>query len=627
MTLQGGAGQDGAPIHALSLTGGALTGAPQIYAQSFTATFSGVIDLSHLSAATASITGRSGDDTILLSQVPASLMVNGAAGNDTLTFAAATGPVPLSADSLISIETIIGSASHADTLIGHSTGGNVFQITTPDAGTLGTLHFSSFENLTGSSSGVNQFIFAGQSTISGSINGVGNPQAVLIVDDSGLQTGQTYTITASQISVAGRTYIFQGINTIGLNLGAGNDTTATSFYTFDQNLSGGAGNNQLLVDGTTVLTSPLTKPGFGTITTTGFATAPPAAPPKITDVFLQNYVFIPTSLLAGSTQTNNYNTTSIAGALGAGGVGAVGAQIAGSVLGGGAGGTGGISSFFSGSGSAFGSLGGGGPASQNVQSQLNSGTSATTERELNLSLGGDGTVRLQNGGGLLSIDSGSGAASSSSVAQLEASMSLLAQSELSLGAIGRAEAPLTAQGGAQSIALGAPLPSPGVQQYLSRAATPWAFSTLYMALGGDGTARLEYGAGSITMEVNDRPVPPTIESSLSASISPGSFGELAHALGAQGEYHLLPEQGLALMDASGGPASSAVQAFLRAQLSVLVDAQLSLVLGGDGTCFLLPEDGIQHAALDGAQAGPFVILKLQNATTPESVMELDSALR
>jgi len=626
VALQGGAGQDGAPIHALSLTGGSLTGTPQIYAQSFTATFSGVIDLSHLSAATASITGRSGDDTILLSQVPASLTVNGAAGNDTLTFAAATGPVTLSADSLISIETIIGSASHADTLIGHSTGGNVFQITAPDAGTLGTLHFSSFENLTGSSSGVNQFIFAGQSTISGSINGVGNPQAVLIVDDSGLQTGQTYTITSSQISVAGRTYLFQGINTIGLNLGAGNDTTSTSFYTFAQNLSGGGGNNQLLVDGTTVLTSPLTKPGFGTITTTGFATSAPGAPPKITNVFLQNFTFITSSLLTDSTQTNNYNTTSIAAAFGAGGVGA---QIAGSVLGGasGAGGTSGISSFFSSGGSALGSVGGGGPVSQSLQSQMDSSTSATTERELNLSLGGDGTVRLQNGGGLLSIDSGSGAASSSSVAQLEASMSLLAQSELSLGAIGRAEAPLTAQGGAQSIALGSPLPSPGVQQYLSRAATPWAFSTLYMALGGDGTARLEYGAGSITMEVNDRPVPPTIESSLSASISPGSFGELAHALGAQGEYHLLPEQGLALMDASGGPASSAVQAFLRAQLSILVDAQLSRTLGGDGTCFLLPEDGIQHAALDGAQAGPFVILKLQNATTPESVMELDSALR
>jgi hypothetical protein len=150
---------------------------------------------------------------------------------------------------------------------------------------------------------------------------------------------------------------------------------------------------------------------------------------------------------------------------------------------------------------------------------------------------------------------------------------------------------------------------------------------LFLALGGDGTARLEYGSGSITLEMNDRPVPPAIESSLSASISPGSFGEMAHALGAQGEYHLLPEQGLTLMDASGAAASAGVQALLRAQLAALVGAQLSHTLGGDGTALILPEDGIQHAALDGTQAGPFVILKLQNATTPESVMELDSALR
>lgn len=626
VTVQGDAGQNGAPLHALSLTGGTLAGAPQIYAQTFSATFNGVTDLSHLNATTATVNGRTGDDTFIFIQVPASLMVNGAAGSDTLTFAAATSPVTVCADSLTSIENVIGSASHADTLIGHAAGGNVFQITAPNAGTLGTLHFSSFENLTGSVSGTSQFVFLNQATVSGRVDGLGNPQAVIIVNDSGLQSGQTYTITSSQISVAGRTYAFQGITTLGLNLGAGNDTTATSFYTFAQNFNGGGGNNQLLVDGTTVVTTPLTRPGFGTISTTGFATSTTGAPPKITNVFLQNFVFIASTLLTDSTQTNNYNTTSIAGAFWAGSVGSVGAQIAASVLGGGAGGTGGISSFFNGAG-ALGSVGGGGPVSQSLQSQMDASTSATTERELNLSLGGDGTVRLQNGGGLLSIAPGIGAASSNSLAQLEASMSLLAQSELSLGAIGRAEAPLTPQGGAQPITLGDPLPSPGMRQFLSRAANPSAFSTLYLALGGDGTARLEYGYGSITMEVNDRPVPAAIESSLSSSISPGSFGELAHALGAEGEYHLLPDQGLALMDAAGSPAPADVKIFLRVQLAPATEAQLSRTLGGDGSALVQPADGMEHMSLDGTPAGPFVMLKLQNATSPESVMELDSALR
>ena len=64
-----------------------------------------------------------------------------------------------------------------------------------------------------------------------------------------------------------------------------------------------------------------------------------------------------------------------------------------------------------------------------MQCRKCSSTSATAERELNLSLGGDGTIRLQNGGGLFSIGSAAGSTpSAASVAQLEASMSLLAQS-------------------------------------------------------------------------------------------------------------------------------------------------------------------------------------------------------
>lgn len=620
VALQGAVGQDGAPLHALSLTGGTLVGTPQIFAQTFTATFGGVIDLSRLSTSTASINGRSGDDTIILSQVPGTLSVNGGAGNDTLTFAAATGPVTVSADSLVNIENVIGSASHADTLIGHAAGGNVFEITAPNAGTLGTLHFSSFENLTGSSSGVNQFVFSNQATIDGHVDGAGNPQAVLIVDDSKLQTSQTYTITSSQVSVAGRSYNYQGILTLGLNLGAGNNTTSTSFYTFAQNLNGGGGSNQLLVDGTTVLTTPLTKPGYGTITTTGFATSTPAITP-VTNVYLQNFNPSFGSSSGSGSQTNNFNSTSVSG--GGGGIGVQGVAGVGAT----AGATSAASFLGQTFGSGTGSIGGGGPASLAMQAQMNSSTSATAERELNMSLGGDGTVRLQNAGGLLSISPDAGAPSASSQAQMNSSMSLLAQSELSIGAIGRAEVPLTPLMGAQPIFLGSPLPLPGVQQSLALGASPAVFSSLSLAMGGDGTARLDLASGSTIMDVNGRPVPPEVESRLSASISPGSLGELAHTLGGVGEYYLTPAQGLALMDASGTTAPSQIAAFLRAQLSAQAEARLSSALGLEDGVLVVPADGIVHADLDGATPGPFVILKLQNATTPESVLELDTALR
>ncbi len=601
ITLQSVGGQS-AGLGAVNLTGGRLVGAPQIFAQSFSATFNGVIDLSQLTAGTVSVTGR--------------------AGNDTVTFASATEPVSISASNFTSIENIIGSASHADTLVG-AAGGNVFQITANNAGVLGSLNFSSIENLTGTSKGDNQFIFSNQATINGLVNGAGNPLAVLILNDSNLQTGQGYTIGESLISVGTRSYAFTGVNTLGLNLGAGNDNTVTSFYTFTQNLSGGGGNNQLFVDGTKVVTSPLTKPGFGTITTTGFSTSAVITP--VTNVFLQNFNPPGGSTSNGFSQTNNFNSTSIAGA--AGGIGAQG--IAGALAGGaGIAGTASTAAFLGQTfGTGNGSMGGGGPASLGMQSQMNSSTSATAERELNMSLGGDGTIRLQNGGGLFAIAPGAGTPSTASVAQLNASMSLLAQSELAIGAIGNGEVPLTVQAGAQSITLSDPLPALNVQQFLHQVSNPESFSTLVRALGGDGTARLEFGSGSTTVEVNGRPVPATIETALLSSISPGAFGELSLALGGLGDYIVTESNGLALMDASSAAAAPAVQTQLHSLLAPTGAQGLALALGEDGTALVLSWDGMINTALDGVPPGAFVIFKLNNATTPQSQEELDHALR
>ena len=427
-----------------------------------------------------------------------------------------------------------------------------------------------------------------------------------------------------------RSYAFNGVATIGLSQGAGNDTTSTSFFTFVQNLAGGGGENQLLVDGTKVVTSPLVKIGYGTITTFGFVTAPPPPPPPpstfvptLTNVFLQN--FTPangSNNSAGSSQTNNFNSTSTSGVSGLSGLGAQ--SVAGSVAA-----TGGFvsNSLSALASNGFGSMGGGGPASLALQSLMNSNMSATVERELNMSLGGDGTIRLQNGGGLFAIDPTIGAPSAASTTQLDMGISLLAQSELSIGAIGRGEVPLTVQAGAQPITMGDPLPSLNVQQYLIRVSTPEAFSAMFLALGGDGTARLEYLSGSITMEVNGKPVSSKVENALRASISAGSFGELSRALGGMGEYLITESSGLAVMDGAGAATPPDVKTQLYAVLAPHGARELSLALGEDGSAMVLTWDGIANTDLYGVPPGPFVILKLDNALTPECMEELDHATR
>ncbi|MDB6006971.1 MAG: hypothetical protein JWR15_3958 [Prosthecobacter sp.] len=625
VTLQGVVGSSAA-LHAVSVTGARLIGVPGISTRTFLLTAGGAMNLSNLSASTASITGRSGDDTIILAQAPATLSINGAGGNDTVTFASATGPVSVNAGSFTSIENVIGSASHADTLVG-AAGGNVFLVTGNNAGTLGTLKFTSFESLTGSSTGANQFTFSNQATLDGRVNGAGNPLAVVIINDSNLQAGQTYTIGAALVTVGSRSYAFQGVNTLGLNLGAGNDSTATSFYTFTQNLSGGGGDDQLLVDGTKVVTSPLTKPGFGTITTIGFQTAPPTDKPVVSSIYLQNFVSGSSSSTASSAQTNNFNSTSTSGVGGLGGIGAQG--VAGALAGSaGLAAATSVSSFL---GNAFsggaGSMGGGGPASLDLQSQMNSSMSAAAERELNMSIGGDGTIRLQNGGGSFGIDPSAGAPGATSSVQLDLGISLLAQSELAIGAIGNGEVPVTVQAGAQPMTMGDPLPSLSMQQFLLVAANPEAFSSLFRALGGDGTARLEFISGSSTIELNGKLVPRKIELALLSSMSPGALGELALALGGIGEVIVTDSMGMVTMDPSGTAGPPEVQIYLHALLAAATAVDLSLALGENGSGLVVAWDGIENTAFDGELPGPFVILKLDTAINTQSQEELDHAIR
>jgi hypothetical protein len=108
---------------------------------------------------------------------------------------------------------------------------------------------------------------------------------------------------------------------------------------------------------------------------------------------------------------------------------------------------------------------------------------------------------------------------------------------------------------------------------------------------------------------------------------PGAFGELALVLGASGEYLVTPEYGLAVMDPAGTPAGGRVISALLAMLSVPAQSEASRAIGGPGLGILLPPDGIQSAAGDGVPPGAQVISLIEAAFTPESLQELDAAIR
>lgn len=485
-----------------------------------------------------------------------------------------------------------------------------------------------------------RFSLVNQPVIGGVLAGAGGA-AQLTVDDSNLDEGQSYRIDANTLTAGPLSYAFQNVASVRLDLGPGNDISDTNFFVFDQFLNAGGGTNQIFVGGSPVTTSPLTRPGFGTISVSGVPLSPappppPPGPPPVTvvapavppvgSVLLQNVAppLLPGG--GGSTQTNNFNSTSTAGvssALGggvSGGGGAAAAVAAGVAA---SSGLGGVISQNLGLASAS----GGAPPSFGVQNRLDSASSAATESELNLALGGDGTMGVRSSTGLVSVNPSGPPPSAGALALLEANMTLLALGELSFGAIGVAQVAVTSQFGAQSLILGGAPPAAGVRRTLDENSTPESYSRLYRTLGGDGTVRIDNAAGSVRVDLQELVVPPLTAARLGAIIMPGAFGELALVLGASGEYLVTPEYGLAVMDPAGTPAGGRVISALLAMLSVPAQSEASRAIGGLGLGILLPPDGIQSAAGDGVPPGAQVISLIEAAFTPESLQELDAAIR
>jgi filamentous hemagglutinin family protein len=463
-----------------------------------------------------------------------------------------------------------------------------------------------------------QFLLANQPVVNGVLVGTGTA-AQISLNDSSLTKGESYTISADKIIAGVRSYAFQNVSVIRLDLGAGDDRSDTNFFSFDQFLNAGQGANKLFVGGFQPANSPLTKPGFGTITYSGFAAG--------TTILIDGTPFgslllqsVQPPAVGGSngSQTNNFNVTSIGGAAGL--AGALGA----------AGGSGGLLANVTntmGQSLGFNTAGGGAPPSLNAQSQLNAATSASVESELNAALGGDGRMGVRSSTGLVFVDPQGPPPSVATVARLDSGMGLEALSELSFGVFGVSQVTLNNQFGAQALNLGGAPPSSSVQQKMALIASPQSFSTLSASLGGDGVARVENLSGFIALDLQDREVPADLQARLNGIISIGALGELMLALGGTGEAIVTDSLGLVSMHASGTAPGAQVSSAILAMLAAPRMSQMSLVLGGTGAGVMKPEDGILSTALNAELPGPFVKARLADATSPQSVEELDNFTR
>lgn len=665
VALGGAVGSTGA-IDTLDITGGSLVGTPTITSTTFNLTAGGTMDLTSVTATTFEIVGQSGNDTVMLSSVPTHLSVNGGGGTDTVTYASATGPITTGLDSYTNVETLIGSANSADVLIGAS-GNNTFVVTGANAGTANGINFSSFENLTGSNNGANGFTITNQGKIAGTIDGGGGTSATLNLNDSNLASATVYAITGSQITAGARTYQFQNITSLGLQLGSGNDTVNTNFFSFTQNLNGGNGDNRLLVNGTAVSTSPQTG-GGGRITFTGFSvpapppvtTPPTVVPQDLTPVvggsLLQNAVPT-TGVFGGSTTptstpttTNNFATTSTPSSTSPTSTPASTSPTSGSTSStpatstppSGATGGGpsslpsgdsvptpatGVTSSTSAPGQGPVSMGGGAPASPATQTQMNATTSASAQSELNMTLGGDGTMGIVSTEGHVAVDPTSGPPSVTATSELNTGTSLLAQSELAIGTGGMGEFPVTHDTGAQSMTPGGAPPGEATLQGMESTTSAESFSDLSLALGGDGTTHTDNSTGSLAMSANGDPVPAGTEAELTTNTSPASLSELSSALGGSGEVVISPARPATSMDPAGLPIGAQLQSAVDTMLSAPSESELFITVGDDGTALMLDWDGNLASGLDNSPVSGLVKGKLSDATNQQSAEELDRALR
>ena len=243
------------------------------------------------------LTGNSGnDDFIFAVGGTLSGTINGAAGADSVSYAAKPGAVSvdLSDASFSSIETFIGNDTDS-TLISINTS-NTWNITGINDGTVGITSFIDFNNLQGNN-GTDDFILSTGGSITGNITGGAGNDSV-----QGYDTGATWNITSVDVGNLSAVAGFSGIETLLggngvdtfvfangssfsgiINGGAGSDTvdlsaelgainvdlSASSFLNIESFI--GNNSNSTFTGANTANTWTITGANSGTINTVGFS--------------------------------------------------------------------------------------------------------------------------------------------------------------------------------------------------------------------------------------------------------------------------------------------------------------------------------------------------------------------
>ena len=177
-----------------------------------------------------SVTGGTGNDTYqFLNAGSLTGTLNAGTGVDTLDFSPRTAPVAVNLQTLsaspvqkfASIESLVGTSGIGDLLQG-TNANTSWNVTTPNGGTVGSIAFAGFENLTGGI-GADKFTFANPlSSISGMLDGGGGIDSLITSN------------IANEWNLTG--------------LGAGTLNAITSFSNLE-NLTGGTATDHFLVSG------------------------------------------------------------------------------------------------------------------------------------------------------------------------------------------------------------------------------------------------------------------------------------------------------------------------------------------------------------------------------------------
>lgn len=197
-----------------SSSGDTLTGTNTVNTWNITGPNSGNLNGTFTFSSIENLVGGTLDDTFSVG-VSGSLSgsFNGGGGTNIVDFSLKTSPVTVNLAGSSNIQSMVGTSSANDTLVGPDVA-NTWNILTQDGGNVGGMAFSGFEYLTGGSS-TDRFVFAPAGSVRGNIDGAGD---VNTLDYSALNVGSVTNLQTRRSTSIGKN--FSSIqNVIGANKG------------------------------------------------------------------------------------------------------------------------------------------------------------------------------------------------------------------------------------------------------------------------------------------------------------------------------------------------------------------------------------------------------------------------